>query len=199
MIPAARTSNGTTRAGAGEQGSAEQTVHWYPRRKSAGAPRATALPVKQQLRERPIDEAEPDEAELDEAELDEAEPDEAELDEAELDEAEPDEAELDEAELMAPGGSPSDGRPADPEATDTSPGRAAARSDPNSDGDGFHPTGAVIRQLRLTSGFSVAEFAELLRVSAATVRRWETAHGSLTLRSGSRAALRALRDVITEV
>ena len=184
MIPAARTSNGTTRAGAGEQGSAEQTVHWYPRRKSAGAPRATALPVKQQLRERRIDEAEPDEAELDEAELDEAEPD---------------EAELDEAELMAPGGSPSDGRPADPEATDTSPGRAAARSDPNSDGDGFHPTGAVIRQLRLTSGFSVAEFAELLRVSAATVRRWETAHGSLTLRSGSRAALRALRDVITEV
>ena len=191
MIPAARTSNGTTRAGAGEQGSAEQTVHWYPRRKSAGAPRATALPVKQQLRERRIDEAEPDEAEPDEAELDEAE-----LDEAQL---QRDLALSERALMVAPGASASDGRPADPETTDTSPGRAVARSDPNSDGDGFHPTGALIRQLRLTSGFSVAEFAELLRVSAATVRRWETAHGSLTLRSGSRAALRALRDVITEV
>lgn len=161
MIPAARTSDGTTRAGAGDK-EAQNRVHWYPRRKPAGALRATALPVKQRLRERGIGEAEPDGV-----------------------------------ERMAPGTSPSDGLPADRETTGTS--AAAARSDPNSDGDGFHPTGALIRQLRLTSGFSVAEFAELLRVSAATVRRWETAHGSLTLRSGSRAALRALRDVITEV
>lgn len=63
-------------------------------------------------------------------------------------------------------------------------------------GDGFHPTGAFIRGLRSSSGFSVTEFAALLRVSAATVRRWEAAPGALTLRSGPRDALETLLEAI---
>ena len=64
---------------------------------------------------------------------------------------------------------------------------------------GFHPTGDLIRQLRRTGGFSVAEFAELLQVSAATVRRWEAASGALTLRSGPRDALQTLHDAIVGI
>ena len=57
----------------------------------------------------------------------------------------------------------------------------------------FRPTGALIAELRERCGFSVAEFAELLRVSGATVRRWEAAPGPLDLRAGSREALTMLR------
>ena len=55
------------------------------------------------------------------------------------------------------------------------------------------PTGSQIAELRAWCGFSVAEFAGLLRVSAATVRRWESAPGPLALRARTREALTALR------
>ena len=64
------------------------------------------------------------------------------------------------------------------------PGAAASR---------FRPTGALIAGLRERGGFSVAEFAELLRVSAATVRRWEGVPGALALHARSREALTVLR------
>ncbi len=57
----------------------------------------------------------------------------------------------------------------------------------------FRPTGALIAGLRERGGFSVAEFAELLRVSAATVRRWEGAPGPLGLHARSLEALAVLR------
>ena len=60
-------------------------------------------------------------------------------------------------------------------------------------GSRFPSTGAGIAGLREQAGFSVAEFAGLLRVSAATVRRWEAAPGPLSLQAGSREALTALR------
>ena len=58
---------------------------------------------------------------------------------------------------------------------------------------GFRPTGALIARLREQCGFSVTEFAALLRVSAATVRRWEAAPGPLDLQTRPREALNALR------
>ena len=120
---------------------------------------------------------------------------------------------VDEADLIAagpaPAGAPPAGTeaqrlPADPvPAIAAPPGLAAApaESAPASDRDasGFRPTGDLIRRLRRTSGFSVAEFAELLQVSAATVRRWEAVPGSLTLRSGPRDALLTLLDAIEGV
>ena len=51
----------------------------------------------------------------------------------------------------------------------------------------------LIARLRERCGFSVAEFSELLRVSGATVRRWEAAPGPLDLQSRPREALLALR------
>ena len=60
-------------------------------------------------------------------------------------------------------------------------------------GSRFRPTGALIAGLRERGGFSVAEFAELLRVSAATVRRWEGAPGPVGLHTRSREALTVLR------
>ena len=117
---------------------------------------------------------------------------------------------MNEAELLPARTAPEGTSPTRPEATRSPtaapaadpapPDAASARPDPspagNGDASGFHPTGALIRQLRSTSGFSVAEFAELLRVSAATVRRWEAVSGSLTLRSGPRDALQTLNDAI---
>ena len=61
---------------------------------------------------------------------------------------------------------------------------------------GFRPTGALIAGLREQCGFSVAEFAALLQVSGATVRRWEAAHEPLDLHADSRAALAALREEV---
>ena len=61
---------------------------------------------------------------------------------------------------------------------------------------GFHPTGALIAGLRARCGFSVAGFGALLRVSAATVRRWEAAPGPLVLQPRSREALLVLRQEI---
>ena len=64
---------------------------------------------------------------------------------------------------------------------------------------GFRPTGALIARLRAQCGFSVAEFAALLRVSAASVRRWEAAPGPLDLQSRPREALNALRGEIEKL
>ena len=58
---------------------------------------------------------------------------------------------------------------------------------------GFHPDGALIARLRERCGFTVAEFAALLRVSAASVRRWEAIPGPLVLQKRPREALLALR------
>ena len=60
----------------------------------------------------------------------------------------------------------------------------------------FRPTGALIAGLREQCGFSVAEFAALLQVSGATVRRWESARRLLDLHARSRAALAALREEV---
>ena len=87
------------------------------------------------------------------------------------------------------------GADAAPEHPDAGPA-APADEDGDEDGDEFRPTGAFIRGLRRSSGFSVAEFAALLRVSAATVRRWEAAPGALTLRSRPRDALETLLEAI---
>ena len=78
---------------------------------------------------------------------------------------------------------------ADPQAAAAPPDQEAAAS-------GFRPTGALIAGLRERGGFSVAEFADLLQVSAATVRRWEAAPGPLGLHARSQEALTALRLVI---
>ena len=59
-------------------------------------------------------------------------------------------------------------------------------------------TGAHIAALRERCGFSVAEFAALLRVSGATVRRWEATPGPLDLRTRPREALTALRREIEQ-
>ena len=68
---------------------------------------------------------------------------------------------------------------------DPEPGPAAPRD---------RPTGAQIAELRQWCGFSVAEFAGLLHVSAATVRRWEASPGALSLRSGTLEALAVLQE-----
>ena len=60
----------------------------------------------------------------------------------------------------------------------------------------FRPTGARVSRLRRRSGLSVAEFAARLRVTPATVRRWEAVRGPLKLRTTSRNALRTLHDQI---
>ena len=57
---------------------------------------------------------------------------------------------------------------------------------------GFQPTGRRVSELRRRGGFSVPEFAGLLRVSASTVYRWEAARGPLALRAGQEDALQVL-------
>ena len=53
----------------------------------------------------------------------------------------------------------------------------------------FRPTSARVSRLRRRSGLSVAEFAAKLRVTPATVRRWEAVRGPLKLRTASRKRL----------
>ena len=57
---------------------------------------------------------------------------------------------------------------------------------------GFQPTGRRVAELRRRGGFSVPEFAGLLRVSASTVYRWEAARRPLALRAGQEDALQVL-------
>ena len=61
---------------------------------------------------------------------------------------------------------------------------------------GFQPTGRRVAELRRRGGFSVPEFASLLRVSASTVYRWEAARGPLALRAGQEDALQVLYRAI---
>ena len=63
---------------------------------------------------------------------------------------------------------------------------------------GFRPTGELVGRLRRRGGFSAAEFAALLHVSAATVRRWETRSGHLTLRAPHHDALAMLCAAIED-
>ena len=57
---------------------------------------------------------------------------------------------------------------------------------------GFQPTGELVAHLREQCGCSVAEFADLLQVTATTVRRWETTSGHLNLHARPWEALLAL-------
>ena len=57
---------------------------------------------------------------------------------------------------------------------------------------GFQPTTRLVAELCHPGGFSVPEFAGLLRVSASTVYRWEAARGPLALRAGQEDALQVL-------
>ena len=57
---------------------------------------------------------------------------------------------------------------------------------------GFQSTGRRVAELRRQGGFSVPEFAGLLRVSASTVYRWEAARGPLSIRAGQEDALQVL-------
>ena len=61
---------------------------------------------------------------------------------------------------------------------------------------GFQPTARRVAELRHQGGFSVPEFAGLLRVSASTVYRWEAARGPLALRVGQEDALQVLYRAI---
>lgn len=73
--------------------------------------------------------------------------------------------------------------------------KAAARKPPGA-APPFRPTGARVRRLRGRSGLSVAEFAAALKVTAATVYRWESTRGPLTLRTPSYNALQTLHERI---
>ncbi len=79
-----------------------------------------------------------------------------------------------------------------PARTDRAPA-LPRREDERAAAPRFRLTGALIAGLRERCGFSVAEFAELLRVSGTTVRRWEAAPGPIDLRGRSREALTVLR------
>ena len=115
-----------------------------------------------------------------------------------------DEAELIGADLTLPAGVPTadtlaDGDLAnifgiDLDAEDDAPARKARLQPAPAASSRPCPTGPEIAELREGCGFSVAEFAGLLRVSAATVRRWEAAPGALSLRSRTREALAILQE-----
>ena len=83
------------------------------------------------------------------------------------------------------------------------PARSTASGPPAPAGRGepapaIRATGELVGRLRRRGGFSTAEFAALLHVSAATVRRWEAAPGPLTMRPSHRDALTALRRAIED-
>lgn len=77
-----------------------------------------------------------------------------------------------------------------PTATASRPGSAPA--DNGAGADEFLPTGELIVRLRELCGCSVAEFADLIQVTATTVRRWETTSGPLNLHARPWEALLAL-------
>ena len=70
------------------------------------------------------------------------------------------------------------------------PSRAADRT------VGFEPTGELVAQLREQCGCSIAEFADLIQVTATTVRRWETTPGPLHVHARPWEALLALHQEI---
>jgi uncharacterized Zn finger protein len=56
----------------------------------------------------------------------------------------------------------------------------------------FRPSARSIARLRRQSGLSIADFAKRLKVSTATVNRWEAANGPLTLQARCLTALQRL-------
>lgn len=72
-------------------------------------------------------------------------------------------------------------------------GSGARRRAPAHDADSWRPTGRFVTRLRERTGFTVADLAELLRVSPSTIGRWENTPGLLRLRPPQREALRVLR------
>ena len=114
-----------------------------------------------------------------------------------------DEAELIAADLTLPAGAASAETLADGDlgsifgidldAEDDPPAVRATSPDPALPKPSAAFTGGQIAELRTWCGFSVVEFARLLRVSAATVRRWEAARGPLALRARTSEALAVLR------
>lgn len=117
-----------------------------------------------------------------------------------------DEADLIADDLALPGGAATTDTLADDDlgsifgidlaAADSRPAPRARKPAAARRASGFRPTGALIAGLRAQCGFSVAEFGALLRVSAATVRRWEAAPGPIVLRPRAREALLVLRQEI---
>ena len=81
-----------------------------------------------------------------------------------------------------------------PAPTAALPARAPARADEGT--GGFRPTGELVASLREQCGCSVAEFADLIQVTATTVRRWETTSGPLNLHARPWEALLALHQEI---
>ncbi|MBE0564700.1 MAG: SWIM zinc finger family protein [Krumholzibacteria bacterium] len=63
----------------------------------------------------------------------------------------------------------------------------------------FRPTGALIRGLRADFGLEVAELADVLDVSVATIYRWERADGPLVPRGRAGEALRRLAELREEL
>lgn len=76
--------------------------------------------------------------------------------------------------------------------TTTAPPRSRAPAREGDGTTGFQPTGELIASLRDRCGCSVAEFADLIQVTATTVRRWETTSGPLSLHARPWEALLAL-------
>ena len=72
----------------------------------------------------------------------------------------------------------------------------AAPPDTGEPASAVRATGELVGRLRRRGGFSTTEFAALLHVSTATVRRWEAASGPLAMRPSHRDALAALRTAI---
>ena len=89
----------------------------------------------------------------------------------------------------APDRSPS-ARPADRRLADEQP--VLQESASLQGADSWRPTGRIMTRLREQTGFTVADLAELLRVSPSTVGRWENTPGVLRLRPSQREALRVL-------
>ena len=81
-----------------------------------------------------------------------------------------------------------------PTPTATLPSRAPAERKNGT--DGFQPTGELVVSLRELCGCSIAEFADLIQVTATTVRRWETTSGPLNLHARPWEALLALHQEI---
>jgi uncharacterized Zn finger protein len=59
----------------------------------------------------------------------------------------------------------------------------------------FQPTAAFVTALRADFGLSVAEFADVLGTTPASVYRWEAANGELKLQSRTRETLRRLSEL----
>ena len=81
-----------------------------------------------------------------------------------------------------------------PTPTAALPAREPAARDDGA--NGFQPTGELVFSLRERCGCSVAEFADLIQVTATTVRRWETTSGPLNLHARPWEALLALHQEI---